>query len=210
MPRGSAWGCTGPWGAGHECRSITPFPRREAVDTSSHRLGRRRGRGPGHVATRVLVARSGDRLCGRTRRDRGRLIGFAVADGRWRVIALECSVAMAFVVIAAAGITGPTWLLVLGFAAHGLKDAWQQRAQYVSGTRWWPPFCAAVDLVVAPSCDARRWPAAAGRSIHDPGDHDRRVARGRLPLVAADRVWAGRLVQLRLDRQRRAAERGAD
>src|SRR6266480_8074176 len=41
-------------------------------------------------------------------------IGFAVADGRWRVIALECSVAMTFVVIAAAGITGPAWLLVLG------------------------------------------------------------------------------------------------
>jgi glutamate dehydrogenase/leucine dehydrogenase len=76
-------------------------------------------------------------------------IGFAVADGRWRVIALECSVAMAFVVIAAAGITGSAWLLVLGFAAHGLKDAWQQRARYVSGTRWWPPFCAAVDWVVA-------------------------------------------------------------
>jgi hypothetical protein len=76
-------------------------------------------------------------------------IGFAVADGRGRVIALECSVAMAFVVIAAAGITGSAWLLVVGFAAHGLKDAWQQRAQYVSGTRWWPPFCAAVDWVVA-------------------------------------------------------------
>jgi hypothetical protein len=76
-------------------------------------------------------------------------IGFAVADGRWRVIALECSVAIAFVVIAAAGITGPAWLLVLGFAAHGLKDAWQQRAQFVSGTRWWPPFCAAVDWMVA-------------------------------------------------------------
>jgi hypothetical protein len=38
---------------------------------------------------------------------------------------------------------------VLGFAAHGLKDAWQQRVRYVSGTRWWPPFCAAVDWVVA-------------------------------------------------------------
>jgi hypothetical protein len=76
-------------------------------------------------------------------------ISFAVVDGRWRVIALECSVAMAFVVIAAAGITGPTWLLVLGFAAHGFKDAWQQRARYVSDTRWWPPFCAAVDSVVA-------------------------------------------------------------
>jgi hypothetical protein len=34
-------------------------------------------------------------------------IGFAVADGRWRVIALESSVAVAFVVIGAAGITGP-------------------------------------------------------------------------------------------------------
>ena len=76
-------------------------------------------------------------------------IGFAVADGRWRVIAVESGVAMAFVVIAAPGVTGPAWLLALGLAAHGLKDTWQQRSQYVSGTRWWPPFCAAVDWVVA-------------------------------------------------------------
>lgn len=76
-------------------------------------------------------------------------IGLAVADGRWSVITVESGVAMAFVVVAAAGITGPAWLLALGFAAHGLKDAWQQRRQYVSGTRWWPPFCAAVDWVVA-------------------------------------------------------------
>jgi hypothetical protein len=54
-------------------------------------------------------------------------IGFAVADGRWRVIAVEGVAAMAFVVVAAAGITGPAWLLVLGLAGHGLKDAWQQR-----------------------------------------------------------------------------------
>ena len=72
-------------------------------------------------------------------------VGFAVADGRWTVIVVECGVAMAFVVVAAAGITGPAWLLAFGFAAHGVKDAWQQRSQYVSGTRWWPPFCAAVD-----------------------------------------------------------------
>ena len=76
-------------------------------------------------------------------------IGFGVADGQWRVIAIESGVAMAFVVIAAAGISGPSWLLVAGYAAHGLKDAWQQRHQFVSGTRWWPPFCAAVDWVVA-------------------------------------------------------------
>ncbi len=76
-------------------------------------------------------------------------VGFAVADGRWSVIAVESGVAITFVVIAAAGVTGAAWLLVVGFAAHGIKDAWQQRRQYVAGTRWWPPFCAAVDWVVA-------------------------------------------------------------
>lgn len=76
-------------------------------------------------------------------------IGFAVADGRARIVVVECLVAMAFVVVAAVGITGSAWLLAFGFAAHGVKDAWQQRHHYVSGTRWWPPFCAAVDWVVA-------------------------------------------------------------
>jgi len=76
-------------------------------------------------------------------------IGFAVADGRPRVIVVESVVAMAFVLVGTAGITGSGWLLVFGFAAHGVKDAWQERRQFVSGTRWWPPFCAAVDFVVA-------------------------------------------------------------
>ena len=39
-------------------------------------------------------------------------IGFAVADGRPRVIAVECTVAGAFLLLAAAGVTGPAWLLV--------------------------------------------------------------------------------------------------
>ena len=76
-------------------------------------------------------------------------VGFAVADGRVRIIIVECLVAMAFVLVAAAGITGSAWLLAFGLAAHGAKDAWQQRSRFVSGTRWWPPFCAAVDWVVA-------------------------------------------------------------
>ena len=76
-------------------------------------------------------------------------IGFAVADGRPKVIAVECTIAGGFVLLAAAGVTGSAWLLVLGYAAHGLKDFWQERSHYVAGTRWWPPFCAAVDWLVA-------------------------------------------------------------
>jgi hypothetical protein len=79
----------------------------------------------------------------------GVYIGFAVADGRPAVIAVECSVAAAFVVVAAVGVTSSPWLLVAGYVAHGLKDFWQERTGYVAGTRWWPPFCAAIDWLVA-------------------------------------------------------------
>ena len=51
-------------------------------------------------------------------------VGFAVADGRPRVIAVESSVAFAFVVVAPAAVTGSPWLLVIGLAGHGLKDLW--------------------------------------------------------------------------------------
>ena len=76
-------------------------------------------------------------------------IGFAVADGRPRVIAVETTVAGGFVVLAAVGVTGPAWLLVLGFAGHGFKDLWQHRSHFVANTRWWPPFCLVVDFVAA-------------------------------------------------------------
>ena len=76
-------------------------------------------------------------------------IGFAVADGRSHVIAVETGVAAAFVVVAAAGVTGSGWLLVAGLAGHGCKDLWQHHTAFVANTRWWPPFCATVDFVAA-------------------------------------------------------------
>src|SRR3954452_25336477 len=76
-------------------------------------------------------------------------VGFAVADGRPKVIAVETTVALTFVVVAAAAITGSPCLLVIGLAGHGVKDLWQHRTHFVSGTRWWPPFCMVVDWVVA-------------------------------------------------------------
>ena len=79
----------------------------------------------------------------------GVYIGFAVADGRPKVLAVEVSVAAVFLLIATVALTATTWLLVIGYAGHGLKDYWQHRRQYVANTRWWPPFCAAVDFLVA-------------------------------------------------------------
>ena len=76
-------------------------------------------------------------------------VGFAVADGRPAVIAAETTVAGAFVVLAAAGVAGSAWLIVIGFVGHGLKDLWQHRSQYVANTRWWPPFCMTIDFVAA-------------------------------------------------------------
>jgi hypothetical protein len=76
-------------------------------------------------------------------------IGFAVADGRWMVIAVETNVAAVFVIIAAAAVTESSWLLVVGLVGHGLKDLWQHRHRFVANTRWWPPFCLVVDFVAA-------------------------------------------------------------
>lgn len=90
-------------------------------------------------------------------------IGFAVADGRPRVIGVESGVAFAFAILAAAAITGSAWLLVAGYLGHGLKDLWQHRTRFVAGTRWWPPFCAAVDVVVAAAIAVE---IAAGMNFH--------------------------------------------
>jgi ABC-type amino acid transport system permease subunit len=76
-------------------------------------------------------------------------VGFAVADGRRNVVTVEVGVASGFVAIAVAATTGSPWLVVAGLAAHGVKDLWQHRTQFVAGSRGWPPFCATVDAVAA-------------------------------------------------------------
>ena len=76
-------------------------------------------------------------------------VGFAVADGRRAVIVVEVLVAFAFVVCATLAMSRFPWLIVIGLVAHGLKDLWQHRTQFVEGTRWWPPFCLVVDVVAA-------------------------------------------------------------
>jgi len=79
----------------------------------------------------------------------GIYIGFAVADGRPKVIAAESVVVVGFVIASAAAVTLTPWLVVALYTAHGAKDLWQHRTHFVRGTRWWPPFCLAVDFTVA-------------------------------------------------------------
>ena len=76
-------------------------------------------------------------------------VGFAVGDGRKRVIAVEVIVAFAFVICATLAMAWFPWLIVIGLVAHGLKDLWQHRTQFVANTRWWPPFCLVVDVAAA-------------------------------------------------------------
>ena len=76
-------------------------------------------------------------------------VGLAVADGRSMVIAVETSVAFAFIILALTGIKASPWLVVIGLVGHGAKDLWQHRTHFVANTRWWPPFCLVVDFVAA-------------------------------------------------------------
>jgi hypothetical protein len=76
-------------------------------------------------------------------------VGFAVADGRPIVIAVEVGVAASFIILAAAAIGSSPWLVVIGLVGHGIKDLWQHRTHFVANTRWWPPFCLVVDWVAA-------------------------------------------------------------
>jgi hypothetical protein len=71
------------------------------------------------------------------------------SSGRPAVLAVDSAVAGVFVVLAAIGVTGPAWLLVVGLTGHGLKDLWQRAPPLCGQNSVWPPFCLVVDWVVA-------------------------------------------------------------
>lgn len=76
-------------------------------------------------------------------------LGPRLRYGRTNVIVTECSVVVAFVIAAAIATAVTPWLLVAIYLGHGTKDLWQHRTHFVRGTRWWPPFCFAIDMTVA-------------------------------------------------------------
>jgi hypothetical protein len=76
-------------------------------------------------------------------------IGFAVADGRRKIIVVEVCVTTVFVLVGAVAVTGSPWVAVAGLIGHGAKDLWQHRTGFVHNTRWWPPFCLTIDWLAA-------------------------------------------------------------
>jgi hypothetical protein len=74
-------------------------------------------------------------------------VGFGVADGRPRVLAVEVGVTFALFMLGTIAVVASPWLSVVALVLHGIKDLWQHRTQFVANTRWWPPFCLVVDFV---------------------------------------------------------------
>jgi len=78
----------------------------------------------------------------------GVYVGFAVLDGRYSRIAVECVVAICFVAFStAAMIYNPMWLPA-GYIAHGVWDFLHHTPVFkVKMPIWYIPFCAAYDVL---------------------------------------------------------------
>jgi len=81
------------------------------VKPRSDHLGHRRRHHPGREADRLLVARQLDGLRLGLAVIAAIYVGFAVSDGRVKIIAVESGVASGFVLVSAAAVTGTPWLL---------------------------------------------------------------------------------------------------
>jgi hypothetical protein len=80
----------------------------------------------------------------------GIYVGFALMDGRPRIIVLEIGIALAFVLLATVGTQASLLVLALGYIGHGVWDL-AHHPNYVP-TRlvpWYPPFCAVYDWLIA-------------------------------------------------------------
>ncbi len=76
-------------------------------------------------------------------------VGFAIADGRRRVLQIEVGAALAFTLLTFGGLWAVPGLLVVGYFAHGLWDV-LHRPTLIDTTvaRWYPPLCLGYNWVV--------------------------------------------------------------
>jgi len=75
--------------------------------------------------------------------------GFALLDGRPRILAVEGLAALAFVSLALAGLAWSPWLIPAAYALHGVWDFLHHRRISTRAPTWYPPMCAVYDWVFA-------------------------------------------------------------
>lgn len=78
-------------------------------------------------------------------------VGFALQTGTRRQMVLEIGFASAGLAVAAFGLWVWAWAIPIAYAVHGVWD-WAHHHGHdrlVAIPRWYPPFCAAVDWVLA-------------------------------------------------------------
>ncbi len=72
---------------------------------------------------------------------------FAVMGGSGRVLSIESIATGGFVLLAVLGFKRNLWFAVAGLCAHGVFDAFHDRAWTNPGVpAWWPAFCLAFDV----------------------------------------------------------------
>ena len=79
----------------------------------------------------------------------GVYVGFAVQDGRPRILVAEGLVALAFFAAALAGLIVSHWVIPLAYLMHGLWDLAHHRRVKTSMPAWDVPLCAVYDWVFA-------------------------------------------------------------
>ena len=94
---------------------------------------------------------------------------FAVIGGSSRVLMIESSVTVLFVLLAAIGFRTHMWVIAAGLALHGAFDFVHGAVVTNTGMPlWWPAFCAAYDVAAGVALALMIWkqprPAGVGMS----------------------------------------------
>lgn len=79
----------------------------------------------------------------------GIYVGFALQDGRLRIVATEVGIALAFAGCALLGLWITPWAVPAAVALHGVWDLAHHRHVTTAIPRWYVPFCAIYDVVFA-------------------------------------------------------------
>lgn len=81
----------------------------------------------------------------------GVYIGYAFKDGRTHVVLIELSIALLFAAAAWIGLNGLPYVILAALVFHGFWDVLHHSLIDTQIPRWYIPFCAVVDWIMAAS-----------------------------------------------------------